>query len=133
MTFKNENIMAKEKLIGQATAEQIQEWKAKHGDIFSVKVDGHVCYLHKPSRRTISYASVAAKTDPLKFNETLLRECWLGGSEAIRNDDDKFLAAGFADQTFFKAVDKTAVSQCCGLVLRRSAVKRLPIRSGPCA
>ena len=40
MTFKNENIMAKEKLIGQATAEQIQEWKAKHGDIFSVKVDG---------------------------------------------------------------------------------------------
>ena len=94
MTFKNENIMAKEKLTGQATAEQIQEWKAKHGDIFSVKVDGHVCYLHKPSRRTISYASVAAKTDPLKFNETLLRECWLGGSEAIRNDDDKFLAAG---------------------------------------
>ncbi len=86
--------MAKEKLIGQATPEQIQEWKDKHGEIFSIKVDGHVCYLHKPSRRTISYASVAAKTDPLKFNETLMRECWLGGNDAIRNDDDKFLAAG---------------------------------------
>lgn len=86
--------MSNEKLIGQATPEQIQEWKDKHGDVFAIKVEGHVCYLHKPSRKTISYASVAGKTDPLKFNETLLRECWLGGSEAIRKDDDKFLAAG---------------------------------------
>lgn len=86
--------MSNEKMIGQATPEQIAEWKEKHGEIFAIKVDGHVGYLHKPSRKTISYASVAGKTDPLKFNETLLRECWLGGSEAIRKDDDKFLAAG---------------------------------------
>lgn len=82
------------KYIGQAASEQIAEWKEKHGEIFAVKVDGHVCYLRKPGRKTISYASVAGKADPLKFNETLLRECWLGGSEAIRTDDDKFLAAG---------------------------------------
>jgi len=29
----------------------------------------------------------------LKFNESLLRDCWLGGSEAIRRDDDKFMGA----------------------------------------
>ena len=86
--------MSNEKMIGQATPEQIAEWKEKHGEIFAIKVDGHVCYLHKPSRKTISYASVAGKTDPLKFNETILRQCWLGGSEAIRTDDDKFMSAG---------------------------------------
>ncbi len=86
--------MANAKWIGQAAPEQIAEWKQQHGEVFAVKVDGHVCYLHKPSRKTISYASVAGKTDPLKFNETLLRERWLGGSEAIRQDDGMFLAAG---------------------------------------
>ena len=37
--------------------------------------------------------NTAGKNDPLKFNETLLRGCWLGGSEAIRRDDDKFMGA----------------------------------------
>ena len=86
--------MSNEKLIGQATPEQIAEWKEKHGEIFSIKVDGHVCYLRKPRRKDISYASVAGKTDSLKFNEAMLRQCWLGGSEAIRTDDDKFMGAG---------------------------------------
>lgn len=86
--------MTKTALIGQAAPEQIAEWKEKHGEVFSIKVDGHICYLRKPTRKAISYASMAGKSDPLKFNETLLRECWLGGSEAIRKDDDKFLAAG---------------------------------------
>lgn len=89
----------KETLIGQATAEQIKEWKEAHGNIFTIKTDGHICYLRKPSRKAISYASVAGKTDPLKFNETLLRECWLGGSEEIRKNDDLFMAAsGVLDQ-----------------------------------
>lgn len=85
--------------IGQATAEQIKEWKEAHGDVFTIKTEGHICYLKKPSRKAISYASVAGKTDPLKFNETLLRECWLGGSEDIRKNDDMFMAAsGVLDQ-----------------------------------
>ena len=44
-------------------------------------------------RRDLSFASSAGKKDPLKFNESLLRDCWLGGSEAIRRDDDKFMGA----------------------------------------
>lgn len=94
MTEKNEKT-----LIGQVTDEQIKEWKETHGDVFSIKTEGHICYLKKPTRKAISYASVAGKTDPLKFNETLLRECWLGGSEVIRKDDDLFMAAsGVLDQ-----------------------------------
>lgn len=85
--------------IGQATAEQVKGWKEAHGDVFTIKTEGHICYLKKPKRKAISYASVAGKTDPLKFNETLLRECWLGGSEEIRKDDDMFMAAsGVLDQ-----------------------------------
>ena len=82
-----------EALVGQATVAEIDEWKKRHGDIYAIKVDGHVCYLRKPTRRDLSFASSAGKKDPLKFNETLLRGCWLGGSEAIRRDDDKFMGA----------------------------------------
>ncbi len=85
--------MAKSNLIGQTTDEQIQAWKEEHGDIFAIKVENHIAYLKKPGRRAISYAAVAGKTDPLKFNETILRECWLGGSEAIRTDDALFMGA----------------------------------------
>ena len=82
-----------EALVGQATVAEIDEWKKRHGDIYAIKVDGHLCYLRKPTRRDLSFASSAGKKDPLKFNETLLRDCWLGGSEAIRRDDDKFMGA----------------------------------------
>lgn len=82
-----------EALVGQATVAEIDEWKKRHGDIYAIKVDGRVCYLRKPTRRDLSFASSAGKKDPLKFNETLLRDCWLGGSEAIRRDDDKFMGA----------------------------------------
>lgn len=89
--------MSQEKVIGQATAEQIKAWKDKHGDVFAIKVDDedeqtHVCYLRTPKRKDLSAASVAGKVDPLKFNEVILRQCWLGGDETIRTDDRLFLA-----------------------------------------
>jgi hypothetical protein len=34
---------------------------------------------------------MAGKTDPLKFNEVILNECFVGGSEAIKTDDSLFL------------------------------------------
>jgi len=75
-----------------ATKEQIAEWKAKHGDVFCIKVEDKVCYLKKPSRKALGYASVAGKDNPLKFNEVLLNDCWLGGDEEIKTNDDLFLS-----------------------------------------
>lgn len=72
--------------------EQIQEWKEKHGKVYKISVDGKSCYLKRPSRKTLGYASVAGKDDPLKFNEVILRDCWLGGDEEIRKDDVLFLS-----------------------------------------
>lgn len=78
----------------EVTKEQIQEWKQKHGKVFKISCDGKVCYLKPPSRKTLGYASVAGKDDPLKFNEVILRDCWLAGDEEIRKDDVLFLSVG---------------------------------------
>lgn len=78
-------------LIGQATEEQIAEWKKQYGDIWAATCDGHVAYLKRPSRKALSYASVAGKENPLKFNELLLNDCWIGGSDEIKTNDSLFL------------------------------------------
>ena len=85
--------MAKTKLIGEVTPEQIQDWKKKYGQIFGIVVDGHICYLKKPDRKILGFASVAGKTSNVKFNESLLNNCFIGGSEEIKTDDDLFLGA----------------------------------------
>ena len=80
-------------LTGQASTEEIDAWKKKHGKVVAIIVDGHICYLRKPDRRILGYASSVGAKDPIKFNELILANCWLGGSEAIKTDDDLFLGA----------------------------------------
>jgi hypothetical protein len=80
-------------LIGQASPEQIERWKKAHKSVFAIKVDGHVCYVKNPDRKTLSFASNVGTKDPLKFNEIILENTFLGGSEAIKTDDELFLSA----------------------------------------
>lgn len=82
------------KYIGQVTQEQIDQWKKAHGTVKGLVVDGHIAYLKKPDRKTLGYASTVGSKDPIKFNEIILANCWLGGSEAIKTDDSLFLSAG---------------------------------------
>ena len=74
------------------TKEQIQEWKQKYKDIFVISVEDKKVYLRTPDRKTLSYASTLATKDPLKFNEVILDNCWLGGDEEIKTNDELFLA-----------------------------------------
>ena len=74
-----------------ATPEQIAEWKAQHGEFFGITVEDKICYLKKPDRKTLSFASQVG-ADPMKFNEVILKNCWLGGDEEIMTDDSLFLA-----------------------------------------
>ncbi len=76
----------------EADKQQIAEWKAKHGRVFRIQVEDYACYLKTPSRKTLGYAAVAGKENPLKFNEVVLRDCWLAGDEDIRADDSLFLS-----------------------------------------
>ncbi|GIJ93367.1 MAG: hypothetical protein Q4A09_05285 [Capnocytophaga felis] len=77
----------------EITQEQIQEWKRKHGEVSLLRIEDKKAYLKTPDRKTLSFASSFATTDPLKFNEILLENCWLGGDEEIKTDDSLFLAA----------------------------------------
>jgi len=50
-------------------------------------------YLKKPSRKVISMATAVGGKDPIRFGELILENCWLGGDEHIKTNDDLFLAA----------------------------------------
>ena len=75
------------------TKQQIQEWKKQYGDVYVLNIEGKKAYLRTPDRQTLSYASTLATKDPLKFNEAILTNCWLGGEEEIKTDDALFLSA----------------------------------------
>jgi len=78
-------------LKGVATQEQIELWKKKHGDVFKVNVGDSVCYLRKPDRKIMKY--YLATSDPISAKEVLLVNCWLGGDEDIKTEDELFLGA----------------------------------------
>ncbi len=76
----------------KVSKEQIAAWKQEHKDVYRIDVEDKSCYLKRPSRQAIGYATVAGKDNPVKFNEVLLQECWLGGDEEIKQDDVLFMS-----------------------------------------
>lgn len=58
-----------------------------------VKTESVTAYLKNPSRKVLSMATSVAGKDMIKFGELILKNCWLGGDERIKTDDDLFLAA----------------------------------------
>lgn len=77
-------------LIGEATPEQIAEWKQKYGKIFKYEVDGKVCYLRTVDRNTYGLAASKVSTSPAKFNEVVIENIWLGGCEELRKNDSYY-------------------------------------------
>lgn len=79
------------------TNEQLAGWKKKYGEdgIYEVVVDDKKAILHKPSRKDISYATSGSSSgqDAMKFNEILMRQCWVDGDREILEDDDYFFGA----------------------------------------
>ncbi len=70
-----------------------------------------VAYLRTPSRKIISMATAVGGKDPIKFGELILQNCWLGGDERIKTDDDLFLAANAIIGDLIKI--KTATLKNC--------------------
>jgi hypothetical protein len=79
--------------MSEVSKEQIEEWKAKHESVFCIEIEDKKAYLKSPDRKTLSFASTVATSNPLKFNEILLKGCWLGGDEEIQTNDSLFLSA----------------------------------------
>lgn len=82
---------------GGIKEETIRQWKARYGKIVRIDVaDGdelHVGYFHRPKLETMSAVSKIGKTDEVKSAEVMFDNCWLGGSESLRNDAILFLEA----------------------------------------
>ena len=77
-------------LKGQATPEQIAEWKEKYSKVFKYEVEGKVGYLRPVDRNTYSQAASKISTSPAKFNEIVIENIWLGGDESIKKDDTTY-------------------------------------------
>ncbi len=76
-----------------ATDSQVEEWKKKHGGVYAfTSEDGESqCYLRQATRKDLSHCQIVAGVDPYKYNETLIRNCWLGGDEDMQLNEAKFL------------------------------------------
>ena len=76
-----------------ATPEQIAAWKKEHLYVYALKSVNadKICYLRKPTRNELSFASTAGAQDALKFNDSILKSCWLHGDEEIKTNDALFL------------------------------------------
>jgi hypothetical protein len=74
-------------LKGEATPEQIAEWKEKYGKVFKYEVDGKVCYLRSVDRNTYALAASKVQVSPAKFNEVVIEAIWLGGDTELKKLD----------------------------------------------
>lgn len=86
--------MAKKENITNPTPAQITAWKSAYKTVHKLTVEDKVAYLRNPDRRTLSAAMTKiAKGDIVGGSEVILENCWLGGDEEIKNDDDLFVGA----------------------------------------
>lgn len=61
-----------------------------------VIVPGKKCYLRTPTRKVLEFCQMASKNgSQIKYNETLLNQCWLGGDPIIKNNDAYFISIGY--------------------------------------
>jgi hypothetical protein len=76
----------------EITPEQIAEWKEKHGEVFKLACEDKACIVKVADRKTLSFASASGTKDPMRFNELILKGCWLGGDKEIMEDDKYFIS-----------------------------------------
>lgn len=75
------------------TPERIAELKAQYPNgIYLIEADGFKAIVRSPKRQELGYAATVGKNDPLKFNEVILKKCWLEGDQEIQTDDRIFMS-----------------------------------------
>ena len=87
----NKTIELKE-INGGITADQIQMWKNTHGRIIEVRVtdpdvsECHIGYFRRPDMKTMQAVAAMSKTNEMKGAEVMFDNCWLGGSQMMKED-----------------------------------------------
>lgn len=97
-----------QQLTGQQTDEQIQAWKQQYKQgIYAIEIDNHIGYFKNPNRHEMNCTLSKASSDAaLDMYEELARLTFLGGSEEVLNDDQKFF--GLVQQVRTKMDGKKA-------------------------
>lgn len=78
----------------KASKEQIENWKKQYDAVFKISAPekGFCAYCRNPSRQQMSF--ISAIKDPVKFNEALLKACWIDGDMEIQTSDSIFMGLG---------------------------------------
>lgn len=75
------------------SGEQIAAFKETFKAVYCIEVEDKKCFLHPPTRQILDAANAASKKANSKFNEVVLKGCWLAGDKELVEDDEYFLAA----------------------------------------
>lgn len=81
---------------GGVTPELVEAWKNKHRKVYRVDIvdgaDTHIGYFKRPDFATIKAITKVAKTDEVEAGKVMFNNCWLGGSEELKEDAVLFMA-----------------------------------------
>ncbi len=72
--------------------EQIAKWKQQHQTVYAIEVASKIGYFKVPDRNVISYAMSQAPQNPLGYYEAIAQNTFLGGDQALLEDDSYFLS-----------------------------------------
>ena len=80
-------------LDGNITQAQLNQWKYKHKRVVKLSIEDDdgtrlYAYFKKPTIAIRSAVLQASKNDEFKALEVLFKNCYLGGNDAIEQDDD---------------------------------------------
>lgn len=85
-------------LIGEATPEQIAQWKKEHpkGITGFETNDGKVAYFKTPERDVLKMATDAVQNGISEYNEVIAENCFIGGEKTVLTDVKYYNSLGKA-------------------------------------
>lgn len=95
-------------LPGGVTQAQISQWKQRWGSVTQITVSlddaGNKAtgYFKKPGLDTISAASPKMENDPIGAGKIVFENCWLGGDEIIKTNDEALFSTILEVNRLFK-------------------------------
>jgi hypothetical protein len=98
-------------LPGGVTDVQVKQWISRWGEVNQITVkldqDGNKLtgYFKKPNLETISAASRFMESDPIHSGQIVFENCWLGGDEALKTNDEARFAALLQVNKLFRILE----------------------------
>ncbi|MDI3319130.1 hypothetical protein [Pinibacter soli] len=75
----------------EVTEDVIKQWKAQYGKVFQFKAeDGKTAYFKQPDRKAVDASFAIAKTSPVRSDEIIAKNSFIGGDEEVITEDKYF-------------------------------------------